>query len=761
MMRRWLQLLMVLTVQILVCFGFGACRPPLSIRQQSALYTTGRRLSILFEHKDSSQQAVAIKHCKSVHDVLTNMQEAGPIVNAAALRRLADLLTSRRVSAEDRSLAHEKIIILLKELDLTVNDVSSDLNLHALSDILTALAKIEHVDNSMSLANRVCRLMDESDDDLVHTLTPYRLVECLQSLAALELDHSSLISRICHRLQQGDALAKLQARHLAVGFKALVLLIEQTDDNILTAMRAFLRRWRKQAVRQTATNRDICQTLYAARRCLQQTANDDSLNDEMITMVYTLLREVHSPSSNTTASRSLTAGQVAEVIMTASAFQVNTTNPIYQHLTETLKEDRTMKRATVPDVSRILLTMERLGLSIYPLVVQRLGRRFLDLVQEECVAPKSTMNILRSALGLHQRNDEVMDPFIKATRFIVMERTKDDGPSFLEDCSDVELSSLVRFLSLVRSNDEAVLVTLAERILKPDIVGSCSPTAASRILTYFTSLIDTSTEEMVEMRSLLSEMFHELGTHLLSAQLTPAETSAAMQAYAKASYVQDMGIFDHLAGHLRTMLDDCTVRQVVQALWSCGKMVAWESDHGEGDKSGPPYLKSTKDYTAFLASQAMQLNAKDISQVLWALGWLGIDDMNIVRVFADRSSQVASDCNSQEVANILWGLSKVGYGDCEVVSVLTKRMLELRPSPQESATVLYALGRMEIRDEYVFSSMSDIMMEQLESASAQAIANALWAYQTVQIPPPRELMDSWVIQKLGLDGVQINRIEDL
>jgi hypothetical protein len=49
----------------------------------------------------------------------------------------------------------------------------------------------------------------------------------------------------------------------------------------------------------------------------------------------------------------------------------------------------------------------------------------------------------------------------------------------------------------------------------------------------------------------------------------------------------------------------------------------------------------------------------------------------------------------------------------------------------------------------------------LESASAQAIANALWAYRTVEIPPPRELMDSWVIQKLGLDSVTVIPMEDL
>ena len=66
---------------------------------------------------------------------------------------------------------------------------------------------------------------------------------------------------------------------------------------------------------------------------------------------------------------------------------------------------------------------------------------------------------------------------------------------------------------------------------------------------------------------------------------------------------------------------------------------------------------------------------------------------------------------------------------------------------------------MEIQDENVLSAMSAIMMTQVETASAQSIANALWAYRTVELPPPRQLMDSWVIQKLGLEGVTVGQVD--
>jgi hypothetical protein len=53
-------------------------------------------------------------------------------------------------------------------------------------------------------------------------------------------------------------------------------------------------------------------------------------------------------------------------------------------------------------------------------------------------------------------------------------------------------------------------------------------------------------------------------------------------------------------------------------------------------------------------------------------------------------------------------------------------MTDLHPSAQEAAAVIFSLGRMEIQDEVVFSSMSSFMMGQLEAASAQSVANALF-----------------------------------
>jgi len=165
---------------------------------------------------------------------------------------------------------------------------------------------------------------------------------------------------------------------------------------------------------------------------------------------------------------------------------------------------------------------------------------------------------------------------------------------------------------------------------------------------------------------------------------------------------------------------------------------------------------------------------------------------------------VAPNCNAQEIANILWGLSKVDYHpfhplildtpnylqEQRVISNLTHRMMMPEVlqdcSSQEAATVLYALGRMKVRDNAVFAAMSSVMMQRLTDThpqhhpdehhppeedddddgdgnqrrrgasrvvSAQSIANALWAHQEVGIKPPQSLFDSWAFGMVNVVGL--------
>lgn len=72
--------------------------------------------------------------------------------------------------------------------------------------------------------------------------------------------------------------------------------------------------------------------------------------------------------------------------------------------------------------------------------------------------------------------------------------------------------------------------------------------------------------------------------------------------------------------------------------------------------------------------------------------------------------------------------------------------------PEVASIILYSLGQMNIRDSEVFHYSeyltSYVLKNQINTASAQTIANILWAHRTVHIEPPIELLESWTMLKL-------------
>lgn len=121
--------------------------------------------------------------------------------------------------------------------------------------------------------------------------------------------------------------------------------------------------------------------------------------------------------------------------------------------------------------------------------------------------------------------------------------------------------------------------------------------------------------------------------------------------------------------------------------------------------------------------------------------------------------------NSQELANIIWGLSKCDFDNEVLILKLTSCMqneaIAMQSTPQEAANVLYALGRMLINDAKTFSAMNNVIMRNLDSATTQAIANALWAHDRLNLTPPQQLFDNWAREKLDLQGLFISESGDI
>jgi hypothetical protein len=567
---------------------------------------------------------------------------------------------------------------------------------------------------------------------------------------------------IYQRLLKPDAVSKIPARYLSHGLSAQASLNTNDRDGMLLA-RAFMRRLRKQKVREDATIKDLCRALVASNQLLKNGGMDD-FEDEAAIFGFTTLRAILEKRRNENG-HIFTATEMSDLISSwATLSNNNKEDTVIEELLEICQSEKTLDRCNLRQLESIVGSVEQLHITNHAETMKLGGERLVALVEQQqsttskALNPKTISNILRCPVLLHRRNNDVMKPYLEASSRLFVDE------DFLRRCSVGEIANFLWFMSVAHWHHEGVLKALGQRILDPSLVDSCSPKLASRILGTYTSILcleDLRKDDPSEgMLKLSTQLFHDYGGHLLSSQLSPAEVSSALVAYAKASYVQDMGIYDHLVALIASMASRCTVRQLAQSLWSCGKLIAWERlDYEEDEIQEPPYLESAKKIASELCLRASELSTVDATQCIWALGRLRIKDAGIVSSIANRAKELVPMMNAVEVSNILWGLGKLRFNDPELVATLTNRLTteSLRVSAIEAASTLYALGRLRVRDEEVFDKLSSIMIAQIRDASAQAIANALWAYQTVHLKPPEELLTLWATQKLGLVGVQFQK----
>ena len=330
--------------------------------------------------------------------------------------------------------------------------------------------------------------------------------------------------------------------------------------------------------------------------------------------------------------------------------------------------------------------------------------------------------------------------------------------SFLASCTFRELSDLLWLAARLEWEDEDVIVALAGHILLKSRIEECWPSYAARILGSLAT-IDKKVGS-AKLHSKLPGIFDSIGVHLLTNKLSMDEITLAMYAYARVMYINDMGVFDHLAHRLKVGLLEscCSTKLISRGLWACARMSVWEND----EEHTAPYLSCVPHYFHALTERCSELSKESITQTIWSVGRLGIDEEQGVGHLALRAVALADQLNSQEVSNILWGLSQVDYRNKNVTLTLAKRMTDpgLQTNANGVASVLYAITNMRVRDSELFSKLTDIFMSQLDSASAQAVANALWAFKTAYYKPPQELVDQWASSKLDLTNLDLSLLED-
>mmetsp|Transcript_28417 Transcript_28417/g.59530 ORF Transcript_28417/g.59530 Transcript_28417/m.59530 type:complete len:952 (+) Transcript_28417:98-2953(+) len=698
-------------------------------------------------------------------------------------------------------MSHRSSLSPLASSSSQINDQRP--GVYPLSDVLQALAVLAPDDTRKKkmkpFAILIVEFLNTHETSELYRLGPIRLVQCLQAITKLEIDHPSLYNKICQRLLKPDAVSKIPPRFLAHGLSALATFQtkrsheklqnpspewelsglneskndDENDDVVhkdtMRLSRSFMRRLRKQKVAGEASTEDMCRALVATRDLLDLGAMTN-MEDEAAMFGFTGLRTIleirkTAQNNNSTSSSSqslhLNPTQVTNMITSwASLSDQRREDTVIEDLLQICMDDEIIKGCSVGQLERIIQSIRKLNVANHAEVTRCVGERLLILVQEnesstfEEFYPTTINEIIRWPVLVHRRNKTVMEPFVTAASHLFSSK------SFLERSSVKEIANFLWFLSIARSFDEEILLNIGQCLMEDEMVDSCSPKIASRILATFTSLVVSKEKYKSEsLMELKQDLFYNYGGHLLSSKLSPAETSSALYAYAKANYVQDKGVFDHLVDLLSSSRHICSSRQLSQTLWSCGKMIAWERqemglfDDENAEMQSPPYLKNALSIAKELSERAKELTPADVAQIFWGIGRLEIQDDEIMSVFANRTVEICSSMNSVEVSNVLWGLAKSEYSDGKLIGSLSERLAEddfKISSPRVAASILFSLGRLRWKDEILFRKLSSSMIDQIENVNAQSIANTLWAFRAVRMRPPRQLLDTWAVTRLGL-----------
>lgn len=702
---------------------------------------------ISFCVNDNGKVIRLIKECKAARDVQrvlngTNISNLPPSVAATAMRVMVkfdrDSIITKRLLPDLLNRANTSV---LERRNTTAT--SSNKTLYFVEDVLYSLSllnKHEAMIPTTPLANICCEILTEDVNTTLKLLHPRRLVEVAESINSLSLNQPRLLDAVCERLARSDSLGKLQPPKICEGLMAI--------SSYPVTTKAFLRRLRKQSVRSKVSPRHLVMAIQSSG----QLAHDEDVKTIGYNMITReLLRPINGDSGENLIN-SLSVKQIVIILRTINKFDFKNIRVVKE--LETAFE-RKLGETSEREISMFLLFLREYDEIVTQETGAALGERLLCLCSDGgTLEPTSFVTALRSAIKLFGKtNPAVLRPYLETMEYLCAHKT-----GFLSRIDSFQLSLLVESLVFVRYTEENILLEIATAIVKPQITGSISPSASYRILNSFNILVTRTPSQTLQ--GFEEKLFRLLGSNLLSAKIKPYEAAGAMFAYAKAGYILELGIFDHLSEVVSQNAWHLPPRSIAQCLWSCGKMYELETNMQKlPSAEAPPYLLSAAQLVKNLSTRCSELTAKDLAQCLWAMGRLDLYDQYAAETLAQQATKLLSTCFACEIANILWGLSNIGFDQKEPIITISRRMLDsdVSASPKEAACVLYALATMGVTEDEIFSNLTSSMIGQMDQVSAQALANTLYAYKTANKRPPRTLLDAWVTERLGIIGIQSTR----
>lgn len=765
---------------------FGACcfltlveafAPPILVR--SAAIT-------VLQNDQRAEEMMALDHiqdCGTVCELytVTTEMERYPNVAARALKRTIQLggpnENDYKDDSKSKALIELCINVILKsftrEKELQEKQPPPpSLNIYSAATVIEYLSRLiyKHGPDQYqhySIIQLLCwgHVQDNTTTSNISLsqLSPTRLTGLLMAVRHLpDAQTTPLYGQICKRLGQGDALAILDVRDLL----RILNSVPKYDPppSILQLVQVVCRRLRKQSVHGVASGRHLVGLLRCALTLwdLEPVRNHDRLVKELKIMVYNVAKKLVTDEASY-----LTPFQWSIVCRTVSTLlDLQPHDDLLQDLCAELnvclesfsaQQRRRQQHFYAADLTSILSCLQIWNV-YQPRLVRTIGRLYGSQLRHPDASrgfrrPALVSRLVSSAALLHARDPRVLKPYSDIGHALLVD------PTFLQTCSVSVLSNLAWFVAFkARWNgqddkEQEALVVLSKRLLERDVVNACNGRQACLILNAMATMCCLTIHPDPKLSEKVHELFQQYAQHLWSLKLTPLDLSYGITAYAKAmhAYVYDQSVFYHLTRSMADRVSEATPRQIAGCLWACGKLAAWDRGH-----RSPPFLENSTAMAKYLSSVAKILTPKDISQSLWALARLRLTDPEIVEPLLMQARFHADSMNAETTANIVWALSSIRSRDYPTVFALTRKYSTAEDGrlgdvkPEEASSILFAMGRLNLRDDEVFHNLTKVLIDNIDVVEAHVIANALWAYRRVLIPEPQTLIDIWANKRLGI-----------
>jgi len=656
---------------------------------------------------------------------------------SACLRRLNQLDAVKTVHDP-----HELMPSIIECLSVDLKASQPHLSLKEMLELFTTLAILygSRKDESVcDFAFRLWRKLNHEHETIIKYQKPKLLVQCLRAVLRLDIPMwQTLYVGTVKRLAQGDALSKLDPEDMALMLIGISQHELNPSSDAIALMIAFLRRLRKAKVRLLLEASTTYQLLEAMMHMARKYPSSHQLYREVQVCTYTIGRHACTFYPITTST-------LPTLLRVAKYLKLSSDDPLLEGLNNVANTAAFLTSLETCQSSELFHLVHNFHLITSPDMTEAMVDRCITELQT-CRDQAHVCSLLRFAV---QSGNVVR--FEPAKVFINAILT---DPGFVKGMKSSHMSNVLWFLGASRHYDSEMYKTLTAHLLTniEDFVDQ--PRQACRIFLSLGTLSslgqhESAAESQLAMTTLRS-VFVAFQPALINvtAKVAPGDIAGVLYSYSKVLPGEPCVIFDYLLEVLVDCLPQTSVRHISQVLWACGRV----SIYNTNESAIVTYVKIL---IKELSGRISEVTVIDVVQSIWAASKVGVrpDDCSELRIIIAHAGLVSDCMSTREICTVVGSLARMRAREYDVIKRLTsrfKKACDPIPSPDEAASLIFSLGRLNMRDRVSMTYLGSVLLQNPAEINGQAVARVLWAYRKVQMNAPPSLLDHWAEEKLGL-----------